>query len=184
MSRQSFTAADLAGFPPAAHTAVASTASRTNLWAQTIWTPIPALDMVPGKAYILRCGGVVGTTGTPTIQFTTSIGTSATPASNLSLGQTTTLTLATITARNWYAEFTFGVRSIGIAAAGATVNGGGFVTIDNGAGVTSVVGTMGNTVPTTVDNTIANAVVIDVLWSASSASNTITCAWTFLQSLN
>jgi hypothetical protein len=184
MPAQSFAGNVLAGFPPTAHTAVASTASRTNLWVPALWTPIPALDPYAGKVYKLSCGGVISTTATPTIQFTATFGQSATPASNLSLGTTTTIPLGTLTSRNWYAEFTLGFRSVGIAASGATCTGNGFVTIDNGAGVVGICNPMGSSVPTTADHTTAQGLVLDVLWSASSASNTITCAWTLLQSLN
>jgi hypothetical protein len=184
VSRQSFVASDITDFPPSSHTAVANTTSRTNLWVPSLWTPIAAFDPKPGKAYLLRCGGTVSTTGTPTIQFTAAYGQSATPASNLSLGTTTALPLATITGRVWHAEFVFGFRSIGIAASGSSAVGTGFVSIDNGAGVVGVGDAMGGTVVTTADHTTAQGLVLDVTWSAASASNTITCLWTMLQSLN
>lgn len=184
MPAQTFTGQVVAGFPPASHTAVASTTARTNLWVPSLWTPIPAFDPVPGKVYILRCGGAISTTGTPTIQFTATYGASATPASNLSLGTTTAIPLGTLTSRVWHAEFVLGFRSIGIAAAGSTAVGTGFVTIDNGAGVVGITNAMGGTVVTTADHTTAQGLVLDVGWSASSASNTITCTWTVLQSLN
>lgn len=184
MSRQSFAASDIADFPPASHTAVANTTTRTNLWAPALWTPIPALDMKPGKAYILRCGGVLGTTGTPTLIFNPTFGQSATPGSNAALGAGNTITLGTIAAGKWYAEFTLGVRQLGIAAAGATITGNGFVVVDAAAGAVSQLISIGGGVVTSADHTVATGLCLDVTWGAASASNTITAQWTALQSLN
>jgi hypothetical protein len=69
MSRQSFVGADVSDFPPSSHTAVANTVTRTNLWVPGIWTPIPAMDARAGKAYQLRCGGIISATASPTIIF-------------------------------------------------------------------------------------------------------------------
>jgi hypothetical protein len=185
MPNQSFAANVVNDIPPASHAAVASTTAETNLWNPALWAYIPAFDPKPGKAYILRCGGIVSTTGTPTLQFTPRLGTSATPASNLTLGASTAVTLGSgISNRTWFAEFVLGFRQVGIAAAGATCTGSGFVVLDNGAGVAGLSIGMGSAVPTTADHTIAQGLVLSATWSASSASNTITCQWTNLQSLN
>lgn len=183
MSRQSFAASDVADFPPASHTAVANTTTRTNLWAPALWTPIGAYDPKPGKAYILRCGGIISTTGTPTIIFNPTFGQSATPASNLALGVAATITLGSaLSGVPWYAEFVLGFRQIGIAASGATATGNGYVLIGNGGAQPFTA--MGGTVVTTADHTTAQGLVLDVTWGAASASNTITAQWTALQSLN
>lgn len=184
MSRQLFTAADGAQFPPASHTAVANTVTRTNLWVPSLWTFIPAFDPVPNKVYQLRCGGIISTTGTPTIVVNPTWGQSATPASNVALGATTTWTLGTLSNAPWYAEFTLGFRQLGIAASGATATGNGFIVVGGASGAVSQTVSMGSTVPTTLDHTTAQGLVLDVTWGAASASNTITCQWTLLQSLN
>lgn len=184
MSRQSFVAADVAQFPPASHTAVANTTTRTNLWSPALWTSIPALDPAPGKAYLLRAGGVISTTGTPTIVFNPTFGQSGTPASNLALGASTTWTLGTLSAAPWYAEFVFGFRQLGIAASGASGTGNGFVCVGGASGAVGQSVPMGGTVVSTADHTAAGGLVLDVTWGTASASNTITCQWTLLQSLN
>lgn len=183
MSRQTFTAASIADAPPASHTAYASSTTRTNLWVPALWTPIAAFDPKPGMAYTLRAGGVISTTGTPTITFNTCWGQSATPGSNLALGSATgPYTLATLTAAPWYAEFTLCFRQLGIAASGATATGNGFVCI--GASGSQSWQAMGGTVVTTADHTTAQGMVIDATWGTNSASNTITCQWTLLTSQN
>lgn len=184
MSRQSFAAADLAEFAPASHTAVANTTTRTNLWVPALWTPIAALDPKPGKAYLLRAGGIISTTGTPTIVFNPTFGQSTTPGSNVALGATTTWTLGTLSSAPWYAEFALGFRQLGIAAAGATCTGNGFVVVGGASGAVGQSVPMGGTVVTTADHTTAQGMVLDVTWGAASASNTITCQWTLIQSLN
>jgi hypothetical protein len=185
MSRQTFHAADVAQFPPASHTAVANTTTRTNLWVPAIWTPINAQDLLAGKAYRLYCGGVISTTGTPTIIFNPTFGQSVTPASNIALGASITLTTGTgLSAVPWYAEFTLGIRSLGIAASGSTGTGNGFVTIGGPAATASQTVAIGATVPTTLDHTTAQGLCLDVTWGTASASNTITAQWTLLTSLN
>lgn len=183
MSRQSFTGTDVSDFPPASHTAVANTVTRTNLWVPALWTPIGAYDPRPGKAYLLRCGGVISTTGTPTLTVNVTFGQSATPASNLALSAAIgPYTLATLTTAPWHAEFVLGFRQLGIAAAGATATGNGFICI--GASGSQSWQSMGGTVVTTADHTTAQGMCLDVTWGTASASNTITCQWTMLQSLN
>lgn len=184
MSRQSFVAADISDFPPSSHTAVASTTTRTNLWNPALWTAIGAYDPKPGKVYLLRAGGSYGTTGTPTMLVTPTFGQSSTPGSNISLGSSGTATLTTATGVNWYAEFTLGFRSIGIAASGATCTGSGFIAFGGASGAAAIVLPIGGTIVTTADHTTAQGLCLDVTWGASSASNTITANWTLLQSLN
>jgi hypothetical protein len=185
MSRQGFTSSDVAQIPPTSHTAVANTVTRTNLWVPALWTPIPAFDMQPGKAYQLRCGGVLSTTGTPTIVFNPTFGQSATPASNLALGASTTTALGSaLSGVPWYAEMVVGVRSLGIAASGSTITGNGVVVIGGVAAAVSQSFAIGGTVVATADHTTAQGLCLDVTWGTQSASNTITCQWTLLASLN
>jgi len=183
MSRQSFAALDIIDCPPASHTAVANTTTRTNLWVPALWTPIGAYDPKPGKLYILRCGGVISTTGTPTLTVNINYGASATPASNLALGAAVgPFTLATLSAAPWYAEFVLGFRQLGIAASGATATGNGFLAL--GPSGSQSYQALGGTVVTTADHTTAQGLVLDVTWGTASASNTITAQFTSLQSLN
>ena len=182
--RQTFVGSDIADFPPASHTAVANTVTRTNLWVPALWTPIAALDPRPGKAYLLRAGGVISTTGTPTLIVNPTFGQSSTPGSNVALGATTTFTLGTLTGAPWYAEFVLGFRQLGIAASGCTCTGNGLFVVGGAAGAVGQSVPMGGTVVTTADHTTAQGLVLDVTWGAASASNTITCQWTALQSLN
>ncbi len=185
MSRQTFAATDIADFPPASHGAVVNTTARTNLWVPALWTPIAALDPKPGKAYLLRAGGSISTTGTPTILFVPTFGQSATPASNVSLGSSGAFTLGSgLSGVPWYAEFLLGFRQIGVAASGASCIGHGTVTVSGGSGNVSQAVAMGGTSVTTADNTTAQGLTLDVTWGTASASNTITCIWTLLQSLN
>lgn len=184
MSRQSFHAVDGPDAPPASHTAVASTTTRTNLWSPSLWTPINAADPKAGKAYMLRAGGVMGTTGTPTIIFNPTWGQSGTPGSNVALGASITLTLPGLTAVPWYAEFTLCFRQLGMTASASTATGSGFVAIGGPAATASQVVAIGGSVPTNLDHTTAQGMCLDVTWSASSASNTITAQWTVLASLN
>lgn len=184
MARQSFAAADIAQFPPASHTAVFNTVTRTNLWVPALWTPIPAQDPQSGKAYRLRCGGVISTTGTPTIIFNPTFGQSATPGSNLALGASNTVTLGTLTTVSWYADFVFGFRTLGIAAAGASGTGNGFVVVNGAAAAVGQMIPIGGTVVTTADQTTAQGLCLDVTWGTASASNTITAQWTLITSEN
>lgn len=184
MGRQSFASMDIADANPASHTAVANTTTRTVLWNPALWTPIAAYDPKPGKVYVLRAGGIISTTGTPTLIINPTFGQSTTPASNIALGVTTTWTLGTITNAPWYAEFTLCFRQLGIAAAGATCTGNGFIVVGGAAGAVGQTVPMGGTVVTSADHTTAQGLGLDATWSAASASNTMTAQWTALQSLN
>lgn len=185
MSKQTFTASDIAEFPPASHTAVANTVTRTNLWVPSLWTPINAFDPKAAKGYILRAGGIISTTGTPTIIVNPTWGQSGTPATNVALGASITLTLGNnLSSVSWWAEFVFGIRQLGIAASGSTGTGNGIVVIGGPAATASQVVAIGSTVPTNLDHTTAQGLCLDVTWGTASASNTITCQWTLLSSLN
>jgi hypothetical protein len=184
MGRQTFASSDVAEFPPASNTAVTASATRTNLWVPSIWTPISAFDLKPGRSWILRCGGVFTTTGTQgTIIFNPTFGQSSTPASNIALGASSTLTwTASLTGVSWWAELVVGIRQIGIAAAGSTITGTGYVVLSGASTAVSQTVIMGGTVPTTADHTTAQGLALDVTLSA--ASQSITCQWTSLQNLS
>jgi len=184
-SRQGFMGMDVVDAPPASHAAYGNSSTKTNLWAPNLWMPIPAADMKAGKVYKASWGGIIATTATPTINMDPMIGTSATPASNLSLGIGGTVTLGTISAGSaFYGEFTFAIRQIGVAAAGATATGNGFNIFPAAAGAIGICNPMGSTVVTTLDQTIAQGFTVAATWGTLSASNTMTVQWTVLQSLN
>jgi hypothetical protein len=183
-SRQGFASMDVNDFPPASFTAVANTTAETNLWTPAIWTPIPANDMRAGKVYKVQYGGIISNTGTPTLIFTPRCGQSATPSSNVSLGVSPTITTTTgLSNHALYGEFILGIRTLGIAAAGATGTGNGFVCFGNASAPASTVA-MGAAIPTTLDNTVATGLIVSITWGAASASNTLTCQWATIRSYN
>ena len=164
----------------ASFTAVNTTHVETNLWVPAIWTPIPANDMQAGKVYKVEAGGVLGTSSVaPTATWTPRCGQSATPSSNVTLGATTGSTMiASLAAVPWYWEFTMVIRSLGLAASGATATGNGVIHI---GGLTTAVGVeqvMGGAVPSTVDNTAATGLILSLTWGTNAAANTATCQWT------
>lgn len=160
---------------PASFTAVNTTNVETNLWVPAIWSPIPGNDMAAGKVYKIEAGGVLGTSSSaPTALWTPRCGQSATPGSNITLGATTASTMiASLAAVPWYWTFTMVIRSLGLAASGATATGNGFITI---GGLTTAVGVtqvMGGAVPTTIDNTAATGLILSNTWGTNAAANTV-----------
>lgn len=185
MPSQTFAGSGAIEAPPASHTAVANTTTRSNLWVPSLWTPINAFDMRAGKVYLLCAGGIVSTTGTPTILFTPTFGQSGTPASNTSLGAGITLTTGSgLSSVPWDLTLRVVVRSLGVAASGTTITGNGHVVIGGPAATASQVVAIGGTVVTNADHTTAQGLVLDVTWGTASPSNTITCQWTYLAPQN
>lgn len=185
MARQGFASADVVDFPPSSFTAYNTSTTKTNLWTPAIWTPILASDMKAGKMYRVNAGGTITTTATPTIIFDMMFGTSATPASNITFGASATVTLGTIPASSpFFVDFVFGIRSLGLAASGATGTGSGVVTVAGSATAASQSIVIGSAVPTTLDQTTAQGVVLAATWGTNSASNSIQCLWATIRSLN
>jgi hypothetical protein len=184
MPRQGFEAMDANDFPPASFTAVTASATETNLWTPAIWTPITANDMRSGKSYICSFGGVFTSTATQgVLTWTPRVGQSATPASNVTLGASNaTAPPASLTGQAWYGQFEFGLRTIGLAASGATGTGNGFVIVQGAAAATGVMYVMGGTVATTIDNTAATGFIVSL--TISVASQSYTCQWVKLRSAN
>jgi hypothetical protein len=179
-TRQPFLAPDAQDFPPAnLRAAINTTTTETNLWDPALWAPIPALDMKAGKKYTVEFGGVIGTTGTPTIAFRARCGTNnSAPPTGTDLGISPTVTLETIAAQPFYGWFSMGIRSIGVAAAGATVTGNGFAILPTAAASAGAEHCVyGGAIPTTIDHTIAQALGVSITWGTSSASNTLTPQW-------
>jgi hypothetical protein len=183
---QAITGAEQRLFPPAnLRAAINTTTTETNLWDPSLWALIPALTMRAGMRYKVSFGGVFGTTGTPTIVWAARCGTNnSAPPTGTTLGASPTVTLGTVTAQPFYGEFTMGVRSIGVAAAGASVTGNGIAFHCGAAAATvSPVVVFGGAVPATIDDTIAQGLACSIIWSASSASNTLTPQWMSFESL-
>lgn len=179
-TRQPFMAPDAQDFPPASlKSAINTTTVETNLWDPGLWAPIPALDMRAGKKYSVEFGGVMGTTSTPTIAWRARCGTNnSAPPTGTDLGISPTVTLGTFSAQPFYGWFSMGVRSIGVAASGATVTGNGFVVMPAAAAATVTPhAVFGGAIPATVDHTVAQALGVSIAWGASSASNTLTPQW-------
>lgn len=166
--------------PPSSFTAVASTNVETNMWTPAIWTPIPANDMQAGKVYQANAGGVLGTSSAaPTATWTPRAGQSATPSSNVTLGATTGATLiASLAAVPWVWQFTLAMRSLGLAASGATATGNGYIIMGGLTTAAGIVQAMGGTVATTLDNTAATGLILSLTWGTSQANNTATAQWT------
>jgi hypothetical protein len=179
-AKQGFASTDAADAAPAnLAAAINTTTTETNLWNPGLWGLIPAFDMRPGKSYVVRFGGVMGTTATPTIAWRARCGTNnSAPPTGTDLGISPTVTLGTFTAQPFYGQFELIVRSIGVAASGATVTGNGFVCMPAAAAATVVPQTpFGGAIPTTVDDKSNQGLGVSITWGASSASNTLTCQW-------
>lgn len=179
-AKQGFTGPDLRDAATAnLRAAINTTTTETNLWDPGLWGLISAFDMRPGKTYVVRFGGVMGTTATPTIAWRARCGTNnSAPPTGTDLGISPTVTLGTFTAQPFFGYFEMVVRSIGVAASGATVTGNGFVCMPAAAAATVVPQTpFGGAIPTTVDDTANQGLGVSITWGASSASNTLTPQW-------
>lgn len=165
---------------PSSHTSVNTTNVETNLWVPAIWTPIPANSMTAGKLYQGNAGGILGTSSAaPTATWTPRVGQSATPSSNITMGATTgTTMIASLSAVPWTWQFTFAIRSLGLAASGATGTGNGYIIIGGLTTAAGIVQSMGSTVATTIDNTAATGLILSLTWGTNAAANTATCQWT------
>jgi hypothetical protein len=184
MTRQGFEGMDVNDVSPVAHTAVTASATETNLWDPAIWTPIPANDMRGGKAYRLTFGGIFTSTATQgLLTFTPRVGQSGTPASNITLGASNvTAPAASLTNAAWYGQFILVIRSIGLAAGGATGTGTGFVITQGAAAATGITYVMGGSIPTTLQSTAASGLIVSL--TISVASQSYQAAYAILQSLN
>lgn len=162
---------------PSSFTAVTASATETQLWVPAIWTPIPANSMRAGKVYRIAFGGVFSSTATQgVLTWTPRVGQSATVGTNVTLGASNaTAPAASLTTQAWYGEFTMVVRTLGLAAAGATVTGNGFVLTQGVAAATGTVYVTGGAVPATADNTAASGIIVSL--TISVASQSYTCQW-------
>lgn len=185
--RQGFTGMDVSDASPASFAAVGGTSTaEANLWTlPAVWSGIPAGDMRAGKVYRVECGGITSTVTTPTVVWTGRVGTSATPASNISLGGSTAVASGSgLAAVPFYAKLTMVVRALGIAAAGATCAGHGMAVLGNAAAAAAQVAVFGGTVPTNIDQTIGQGLMISITFGTSNAGNTFTTQWVAMRSMN
>lgn len=164
---------------PASYAAVNTTNVETNLWVPGIWQPIPANSMQAGKFYRVDFGGILGTSSSaPTATFTPRVGQSATPASNVTLGATTAVTMiASLAAVPFNGWLIMQVRALANAASGASAVGGGQIVIGGLTTTAAVSMSMGGTVASTVDNTAATGLVVSITWGTNAAANTITAQY-------
>lgn len=204
MARQGFASADTNDVNTAAFGARNTSAAELNILqdgaagasaatTQAIinqYCAIPANDARAGKAYQVTAGGTYGNTGTPTMIWTPRWGSSTTPATNISLGASATFTSITgTTGLPYFIQFTFGIRT---APPGTTVGTGkGFGEISMQIPVTSsqlaatlLIGGTAATIDTSGQGAAGCGLTMNLTWSASSASNTSTCEFWLLQSLN
>lgn len=162
---------------PASFSSVTASATDTNLWVPAIWTPIPGNSVRAGAVYKISFGGVFTSTATQgVLTWTPRYGQSATVATNPSLGASNaTAPAASLTGAAWYGEFTATIRALGLAAAGGTITGNGFVITQGAAAATGTMYVMGGTLATAFDNTAGSGLVVSL--TISVASQSYTCQW-------
>ena len=181
MSRFTLSALDRNDVEPASFSAVALTTSVQNLWTPSIWTPILADEVEPGSAYLLTAGGTMtwSTTGTA-IAVAPYWGQSATPASNVSLGQSSTRTLQVTGATNspWFARFVFTIETFGAAGSGI---GTGFLRLASTSSAGTVILYGGTSA--TIDTTTNQGLVLAAVGGVSSTVS-VTTQFAYVRSLN
>jgi hypothetical protein len=195
MARQGFASLDTNDVNSADFAAINTSLAELNMLGATQaiinqYCAIPANDARAGKVYQLEMGGKYGNTGTPTMIFTPRWGSSTTPATNVTLGANAAWTSITgTTALPYYIVFTFAIRTAPPGATLGTGKGTGCVSL--GIPLTSsqvvadiMIGGTAATIDTTGQGTAGCGLTMNLTWSASSASNTSTCEWWVLRSLN
>lgn len=200
-TRQGFAGMDINDVNTAAFNARNTSASELNIIGVDIngtcpqavinqYMAIPANDARAGKVYQVEAGGIYSNTSTPTILFTPRWGSSPTVATNITLGASGTFTTITATTNlPYYITFTFAIRT---APPGATLGTGyGTGTVSLGIPVTSsqfmtdlYIGGTAATIDTTGQGAAGCGITMNATWGTSSASNTSTCQWWIMRSLN
>lgn len=184
-TRNAFDTPVLQEFPNFSGIAAVTSATETNLWDPGLWTPIPANDPVAGCGYKLSFGGIYSnrTTSTPASTWRTRWGTnnSAPPTGTL-LGAASNATYmgAATTNKPFFGEVTVVVRSVGTSGSAVAT---GFVTIVSDTVTARVTWVFGGA-PSTVDTTVNAGIGVSHVWSATNASNTLTCQWAILKAYN
>lgn len=179
------------------YTAFNSSAAEGSLLAGLNQQPvIPALffdgNRGFGKGVRLEAAGVLGTTSTPTITFQVRLGTTV---GSSYLSGTSAAVSAAITTQSgvsnkwWYLSLTLLCNTPGQGTGNTTLSGAGYVTSPGGF-ASPFTYALEPTTPDTatwtvaVDDTVTQYINLSVTWSASSASNTITCKSLTLTGLN
>ncbi len=178
------------------HTASHTTAVEASLLAGTNLQPwIPAMffdSQHAGRSLLLEASGVLSTTGTPTIIFQVRFGTTIGSAylSGTSVGVTAAITTQNgVTNKYWNLLLRLTCTIPGSGTGACTLSGAGKVESPTGF-ASPFVYPVEPTTPDTgtwtaaMDNSLAQHINLSATWSASSASNTITCKQIWLWSLN
>ena len=178
-SAQGFNSLEMPISPGNLRAAINTTVTETNLWNPAKFASLPIGSLQAGKGFFGRFGGVMGTTGTPTLAARMRVGTNnSAPPTGVDHGIGPTTTLEGITAQPWYGQFDLGCRTTDLEAATCTTTGNGFILVPGAAASAASDRVLfGGLVATTVDPTAAQGVSVSVIWGASSASNTITPQW-------
>lgn len=160
-------------------TAVASTASETIAIPNVT---IPANYMQDGRTLKITAFGELSTTGTPTIQFFVRWG----GVSGTLLAKSDTITCTNNSSKlNWYVVAYITTRTNGSSGSLYSM---GFATVQltTSTNTDNVMGAGGTNTPAaaTCDLTADTALAFSVQWSASSASNTLTCHNYYIESIN
>lgn len=136
-----------------------------------------------GRGIRVKASGILGTTSTPTIIFQLRLGETAGPTflSGTSIGVTAAITTASgVSNQYWSLEFDLICTVQGMGTGNATLSGSGYVFSPGGFASPFIYPLLPTTPPTATWTATFNAAVTQYLnlsatWSASSASNTITC---------
>jgi hypothetical protein len=161
--------------------AVHTTTTETALFPAPV---IPANYMCDGRILVLEAYGKLSTTGTPTIGFVLRYGAAV---SGVLLAQSELLTNGSgVSNVNWHLHGMISVRTNGSAG---TLLAMGEVTLHTSATatLTNVFGVSGYDAPAVsaaCDLTASTALTLGAVWSASSASNTITGMHYLIKSVN
>jgi hypothetical protein len=166
--------------PTADGTALASSVTLTDIsQASPGSVTTPANFLYPGSAFRVTAFGVFSNTATPTLLLGVYYGGVAGVALATTGAITTTTTVTNVP---WHLELYCTVRTAG---ASGTVKVHGWC--DLGTSVSAVshlpMPNTANTGTATIDTTAAKLITIGAQWGTSSASNTITCHHSYVQSL-
>lgn len=152
-------------FTQTASKTVADSVTETTLFSTgegLLTFPVNAFQ--PGSRVTIRAEGYFSTTGTPTLTFTTKLGSTTLTTSGA-------VTTATVSGKLWKLEADFVCRTNGPTG---TVFGQGVVMLTTSGTVLTSYG-MVTTAAVTIDTTAQQTVDLTVTWGTASASNTITC---------
>lgn len=170
------------------HTALASSAAEGSLLAGTNRQPvIPAGYFLQqggvGRGIEIFANGIFSNTGTPTLIFQVRLGETAGSSylSGTSVGVSAAITTANgVSNKYWELRLRLTCRTPGIGTGNTTLSGAGYVMSMSGFGTPFFYPLEPTTPDTATWTSTINAAVTQYLnlsatWSASSASNTITC---------